>query len=116
MSKMINFLDLKTISNIILTIKKMNIFDNYYKEFLLKAARGFEWNCENGHINVAQWLYGLGGINIHADDEYAFRSCCQNGHINVAQWLYGLGGINIHANEYAFKYSCDSGHINVAQW
>src|ERR1700722_16586965 len=88
---MINFLDLETIDNIILTIKEMNIFDNYHKEFLLKAKKGFIWNCSNGHINIAQWLYGLGGINIHANDEHAFVTSCREGHINVAQWLLGLG-------------------------
>jgi len=28
---------------------------------------------KNGRINVAQWLYSLGNVNIHARDEYAFE-------------------------------------------
>ena len=38
----------------------------------------FEWSCRNGHLHVAQWLIELGKqsdslINIHANNEYAFR-------------------------------------------
>ena len=68
-----NFLDLDTIENIVLTVKEMSVLDNHSKEILSKAKMGFIWNCENGHINVAQWLYSLGGINIHANNEAAFR-------------------------------------------
>jgi hypothetical protein len=46
---------------------------------------------------LARWLYSLGGINIHAEEDYAFRWACQGGHyLLVAQWLYSLGGIGIH--------------------
>src|SRR5580692_3090729 len=89
---MINFLDMDTIKNVILNVKEMNILDNFSKEFLSKAKKGFLWNCSKGRINVAQWLWSLGrvdakattqpalkgqgGINIHADDEAAFRCSC----------------------------------------
>src|SRR5258708_5575801 len=132
---MIKFLDLNTIENIILTIKEMNVLDNYSKDFLLKSKKGFSWNCKNGHLNVAQWLYSLGGVNIHADNEYAFGCSCENGHINVAQWLYwlgtnsshptcplgtrhSLGNINIHDNyEAVFRqlekiYTIQTNYIN----
>ena len=73
---MMNFLDLDTIKNIILTIKEMNVLDNYSKELLSNAKNGFNLNCVRGNLNVAQWLYFLGDVNIHADDEYAFRWSC----------------------------------------
>ena len=102
---MIGFLDLDTIKNLVLTVKKFNVLDDYSKELLMNATKGFGWNCKYGHINVAQLLYSLGGVNIRADDDSAFRWSCLNGHINVAQWLYSLG-VDIHAdNDYAFKHS-----------
>jgi hypothetical protein len=35
-------------------------------------------------------LYSLGGINIHADNDRAFRSSCVNGHIEIVIFLLSL--------------------------
>ena len=64
-------------------------------------------SCENGHINIAQWLYEISiqdnqPIDIHANDEDAFCLSCENGHINIAQWLYELG----IKNNQPIRYSC----------
>ena len=199
---MMNFLDLDSIKKVILTVKELNILDNYSKLFLVNANKGFFWNCFHGHLDVAQWLYSIGccgakelqqsvansqysinmygkcqdivrwldennrhylaqyiqincnakyisviqymefifilccenghlsvaqwlvqitqqncGINIHVDNEVAFRWSCANGHLDVAQWLHSLCSVNIHANkEYAFRLSCKYGYLNVAKW
>jgi len=77
----------------------------------------FNWACEKGHLEVAQWLYSLGDVNIHIFNEYPFRWACQKGHLEVAQWLYSLGDVNIHINdEEAFICTCRNGHLEVAQW
>ena len=49
------------------------------------------WNCENGHMDVAKRIFSLGGVNIHADDEYAFYWSRINGHMEIAKWLVSLG-------------------------
>ena len=68
-------------------------------------------------MDVAKWLISLGSVNIHANDEYAFRESCRNGHMDVAKWLISLGGVNIHANnEYAFRGACGNGHMDIAKW
>ena len=131
---MMIFLDLLTINNLLLTVKKMNVLDDYSKDLIVKANNGFQWNCENGHLTVAKWLYSIDVVNIYAYEEGAFRWSCRNGHLTVAQWLYSLGegmdridpsslartgqgNVNIHAiDEYAFRFSCRKGHLTVAQW
>jgi hypothetical protein len=61
-------------------------------------------------------------IDIHTQNEYAFRSSCSDGHIKVAKWLWNLSvneghKIDIHAQEEdAFRHSCYSGRIEVAKW
>ena len=113
---MMNFLDLNTIINLINTVKEMNVLDNFCGDMLYKAKQGFAWNCKKGNLDVAKWLYSR-GVDIHADNEHAFRTACKNGHLDVARWLHSLGDIDIHVDdEYAFRKSCVNGHLHVARW
>jgi hypothetical protein len=60
---------------------------------------------------VDQWLYSLGGVNIHED---VFQEVCEQGHLSVTQWLYGLGGIVIHTNhDDAFLKAHKEGYLSV---
>ena len=52
-------------------------------------------------------------VDIHADNECAFRWACYNGHIEIVRLLLSdevtnkFGKIDIHANnEYAFHWAC----------
>jgi len=79
----------------------------------------FKLACENGHLEVAQWLLSIKpDINISADDDCAFRWTCDYGHLEVAQWLRSIKpDINISAeDDWAFKGACENGHLEVAQW
>ena len=117
---MMNFLDLTTIKNLILTVKEMNVLDDYSKDLLEKANKGFVWNCTYGHLPVAQWLYKL-ETNHENDDKYdrALKMSCRNGHLTVAQWLLSLGKFNIDTDfviEDAFGTACQYGRLTVAKW
>ena len=116
---MMNFLDLNTIKNMLLTVKEMNILDNCSKDLLVKADKGFIWNCRQGHLTVAKWLYSVGGgeVNVNVDKKYAFIWSCHYGHLTVAKWLYSLGGIDVRADdESAFLWSFIKGHLTVTLW
>jgi hypothetical protein len=41
-------------------------------------ADAFVGACSYCHLSVAQWLYELGGVNIHAVNDYAFCRICAN--------------------------------------
>jgi hypothetical protein len=50
---------------------------NLHKEFDIDIHHNydffFRYACICGNLPIAKWLYSLGGVNIHALDEYAFR-------------------------------------------
>ena len=73
--------------------------------------------CCNGRLEVATWLFGLGGVDINGFSELAFRSACRGGHLDVATWLVGLGGVDIHASKNkTFRTACRDGHVYVSRW
>ena len=64
----------------------------------------FRLRCQNGHIEVAKWLYSLDKIDIHAFEDDVFRYSCQNGHIEVGKWLCTLTDKYIITNEKTCEY------------
>ena len=81
---MMNFLDFNTIANLLFAVKEMNVLDNYSKDLLTKAKNGFIWNCQRGHLTVAKWIYSHNEVDIHADNEIAFKLCCE-------KWPFNCG-------------------------
>jgi hypothetical protein len=57
-------------------------------------------------------------INIHVDNEFAFRYACCYGNIEVVKYLMSLNrNIDIHVdNDYAFKFACKYGHLEVVKY
>jgi len=75
--------------------------------------------CRFGNVLYKQILNKY-SIDIHVEEEYAFRYSCCNGHLEIAKHLVLLGEdpyygkINIHAKwEWAFRISCREGHMEV---
>jgi hypothetical protein len=79
-----------------------------------KAFQGARWR---GHLEAAQYLVSLGGVDHHAEDEWAFRRACCYGQL-VVRYLVSLGGVDYHhiGDEEAFRWACWGGHLRVAQY
>lgn len=95
----------------IYSIEKKLIFMDNLKYIFCRS-------CEHGHLEVVKWLHQTFDIDIHALDEYAFRTACANNHLLIAQWLITIDKqIDISAsNDYAFSTACTNGHLDMAKW
>jgi len=124
-------------------------YKHYAERELLK-----NWNnnilfivlCQYGYLETLKWILTIEKINIHINDEEAFRMSCKNKNLELAQWLidnktiYKVNCfvskiiwrfapndfdiskengniIDIHVNdEEAFFCSCCIGNLEVAKW
>jgi hypothetical protein len=60
---------------------------------------------------------GLGGVDIHANNEEAFRVSCDHEKLEVARWLVSLDAdVDIHVFDEVFRFACLDGKLEVAQW
>ena len=70
----------------------------YWIEYLLDE----NWNewifftiCSYGYVETAKWLYSLGNIDIHTENEFAFRWSCMYDKKEIVKWfIFELGYIN----------------------
>lgn len=55
--------------------------------FDFDIGRNFVIMCAMCNISAVQFASGLPGINIHYDNEAAFRSACKYRNLSIVQWL-----------------------------
>ena len=87
--------------------------------------------CQNGHQEIAKWLWIVcpeqeQSEMLHAcdDSDYlsAFERSCEQGHLKVSQWLWkvcpdGQKPEMLHTDsDNAFCRSCESGYLEIAKW
>jgi len=78
--------------------------------------------CRYNHLVLVQELLRIDGdrrIDVHANNEYAFRWACEKGCLEMVRLLLALEGdrrIDVHAeNEYAFRMVCRYGHLEIVK-
>lgn len=51
-------------------------------------SRCFIYACSHGQLNTAKYLVSNVKIDVHFDEDSAFKYSCHNNHYSVAKWLY----------------------------
>ena len=77
----------------------------------------FKFICNMGNLDILKWLYSIVNLDIHDNEEEAFRLGCRSNNLELVKWLYSLGDIDFKAsNNEAFCYSCKNNMIDIALW
>ena len=123
-----NYTNKETILNFYIAFNKdakiCDVLNNKQKRIISESRKGFTKICELGDLEIAKWMIHTDNhneIDIHTNDDYAFKYACKKGHLELAKWLISLelthNKIDIHADdEYAFRWACGSGHLELAKW
>jgi len=88
-------------------------------EFLKSEIRFlfFDSCIKKNNLNTVKFLYYNNKIDIHYDNDFAFRCAVMNNNLDVAKWIFSLGGINVHCeNDQAFNWACSMNHLEMAKW
>lgn len=96
------------------------IAELYYKEI------GFDINdkndeaialaCQEGHLEMAKWIYSIGG-NINVRNDWCFFICITRNYLDLLKWIYSLGKIDINKNdEYYFRLACNTNKLDIVKW
>ena len=66
---------------LVAALKQFYLIEKIKNKKLTKEENNFVSACTNNNLLVAKYLYQKNKINIHADNESAFRCACENGHL-----------------------------------
>jgi hypothetical protein len=82
------------------------------------AERGFIDGCLCGHMFISEWLLNNArDLDIHVEDDAAFRVSCINENKKIVEWLLQLGGVNIHCrNDSVFKNLLLAGKLEMCKF
>lgn len=121
-------MDLNNSKSIIILFKSLsNILTENHIQILNEIQK--EWlNCiKSGFLDKCKYLFQLSKdinypIDIHINNDEAFRISCENGHLDICKWLYNISmekksPINMDIIfEEAFFTSYKNKHYGISKW
>lgn len=84
-----------------------------------KSEEIFCLACKYDYPQVAEYIYHKYSIDIHVENDYAFRLSCFAKDLYTAKWLYSLmeNKSNLrYDNDIAFQRSCENGNRKLIKW
>ncbi len=73
--------------------------------------------CKSGRIEQAKQLVTEHQVDVHGNDEDAFKWACRNGYIEIAKWLVQDHQVDVHIDyEKAFRWAQNNGQIKITNW
>ncbi|AYV83289.1 MAG: hypothetical protein Hyperionvirus5_95 [Hyperionvirus sp.] len=65
----------------------------------------FRISCFRGLIEMAEWLYSCGGVDVHIRSDEPFKDACEKKHFWIIRWLLSVEKFNDDIiNKYANTY------------
>lgn len=80
---------------------------------------GFLTTCYDGYFEIVEWLYNLGNVNIHQEEEKPLLFACRQGHFEIVKFLVSKGAnINVISmdGETPFREAYISGNLEIVEW
>jgi hypothetical protein len=108
--------------------RKLQVFHLFFGDYNQKRPKSLRpHNPHNmlieaikyGKVEICEYICSKYGIDIHYDNEEAFRTCCSFNLEELAQWLYSRSNFSINirvAEDLCFSHACLNGNLKMAKW
>jgi ankyrin repeat protein len=98
---------------------RSDVFTSFIIDLCYNDEQLFYNVCENGHLNVAKWLYNLHPYVLFDNFDSIFNIVYKNGYLNMLKWVVKKDPEYIEDKTkliVPFWESCLNGKLNIAKW
>jgi hypothetical protein len=97
--------------NFVIWLSKLNI------DITAKNNDAFRLSCLENHLEIMQFLYSSGKINIFMNNNQIMDICCYKCYLNIIAWMFTLEDVDKSLlYSIIFNKACKYGQYNIVQW